>query len=198
MMLLESAGIAGRAYGSAEEFLARPESEHPDFIILALRLPGMNGLQLLQQLRTEMIDTPVIVVSAYADVPSTVRAMKLGAVDLLEKPVDATVMRETIERSLALGQSLRRKRDDAEQVRRRFERLTARELELLQFIVEGHLSKQIAVEMGISVKTVANHRANLMTKTGASNAADLARLFTTYKSSAPPSGDSAPPRQPPG
>ena len=133
-------------------------------------------------LRTDLNDIPVILISAHADVPATVRGMKLGAVDLLQKPIEPTVLIEAIERSLELSRSIFIKREEAEAVRRRFARLTARELELLVLIVNGHLNKQIAAEMGISPKTVANHRANLMTKTAAANSADLARLFTIYSS----------------
>jgi len=143
-------------------------------------MPGMSGLELLQQLRTSMNDIPVILISAHAHVPDAVRGMKLGAVDLLQKPFEPAVLIDAIQRSLALSESLHRDRAEANAIYHRFERLTAREHQLLSYIVEGLVNKQIAIEMGISIKTVANHRASLMGKSGASNAAELARLYTTY------------------
>ena len=184
LMLAQSASLFARAYASAEEFLAEINSapERPGCIVLDLRMPGMGGIELLQRLRTNMSDIPVILISAHAEVPDAVRGMKLGAVDLLQKPVEPSVLIDTIQRSLKLSENLHHQRAQASSVNRRFERLTARELELLVLIVEGHSNKQLAAEMRISIKTVANHRASLMTKSGAANAADLARLFTLYKS----------------
>ena len=183
MMLVESASLTARTYESAEKFLAEmtDEPKHPGCLVLDLRMPGMSGIDLLHRLRTSMNDMPVILISAHADVPAAIRGMKLGAVDLLQKPVEPAVLLETIQRSLKLSENLFRQRADAESVNRRFAHLTARELELLALIVDGHSNKQIAAQMHISIKTVANHRASLMTKTAAANAADLARLFTLYK-----------------
>jgi FixJ family two-component response regulator len=184
LMLADSASLPARAYASAEEFLAEMTSrlEEPGCIVLDLRMPGMSGIEMLARLRTHMNDIPVILISGHADVPDTVRGMKLGAVDLLQKPVEPSVLIETIRRSLALSEHLCRQRAEAKSVNQRFEHLTDRELELLNLIVEGHSNKQIAGERHISIKTVANHRASLMTKTGAANGADLGRLFTLYKS----------------
>jgi len=184
MMLVESASLTARTYESAEKFLAEmtDEPEHPGCIVLDLRMPGMSGIDLLQKLRTSMSDMPVVLISAHADVPDAVRGMKLGAVDLLQKPVEPAMLLETIQRSLKLSEHLHRQRAEADSVNRRFAHLTAREMELLQLIVDGHSNKQIAAQMHISIKTVANHRASLMTKSAAANAADLARLFTLYKS----------------
>ncbi len=175
-MLAQSASLPMRGYQSAEEFLAEANVARPGCIVLDLRMPGMSGIELLQQLRAEMVDIPVILISGHADVPTAVRGMKLGAVDLLQKPVEPEVLIEAIRRSLDLSASMHHRRCDQESVRQRFESLTPRELELLTWIVQGHSNKRIAFDMGISIKTVANHRASLMTKTGASNAADLARL----------------------
>jgi two-component system response regulator FixJ len=182
MMLAESASLSARVYESAEKFLAEMTSgpDQPGCIVLDLRMPGMSGIELLQGLRTSMNDMPVILISAHADVPDAIRGMKLGAVDLLQKPVEPAVLLETIHRSLKLSEYLHRQRARADSVNRRFAHLTARELELLELIVDGHSNKQIAAHMHISIKTVANHRASLMTKSGAANAADLARLFTLY------------------
>jgi len=186
LMLAQSAALAARAYASAEEFLAEIPSaaDCPGCVVLDLRMPGMSGIELLQRLRAASSEIPVILISAHADVPDAVRGMKLGAVDVLQKPMEPTVLLETIQQSLQLSQHLHRQRAEAASVGRRFANLTARERQLLQLIVDGHSNKQIASQIGISIKTVANHRANLMTKSGAANAADLARLFTLYQSNA--------------
>jgi two-component system response regulator FixJ len=179
-MLVESASLIAQAYESAEAFLAEPAADHPGCVVLDLRMPGMSGIDLLQHLRANMNDIPVIIISAHADVPVTVRGMKLGAVDVLQKPAEPSVLLSSIKQSLALSQALYQQRQEAQAVRQRFENLTAREMELLALIVDGQANKQIAKTLGISIKTVANHRASLMTKTAAANAADLARLFTVH------------------
>jgi FixJ family two-component response regulator len=181
-MLAEAEGLVVQTYESAEEFLAGKEPAHPGCVVLDLRMPGMGGLALLQRLRTDMNDIPVILISAHADVPDTVRGMKLGAVDVLQKPVEPSFLIDAIRRSLVVSKSLHQERAEADSVRERFAHLTTRELELLQLLVDGRSNKQIALEMGIAIKTAANHRGNLMAKTGAANAADLARLFTLYNS----------------
>jgi two-component system response regulator FixJ len=186
-MLVESASLAATAYESAEAFLAESDADHPACVVLDLRMPGMSGLEMLQNLRANMNDVPVIIISAHADVPATVRGMKLGAVDVLQKPVEPAILLDTIRQTLSLSQSLFQQREEARSVSQRFENLTNREMELLALIVDGQSNKQIARTLGISIKTVANHRASLMAKTGAANAADLARLFTTYTSLARPS-----------
>lgn len=182
IMLMETESIAACAYTSAEEFLEQCDAHGPGCLVLDLRMPGMSGLELLQRLRSTDNDIPAILVSAHAEVPDAVRGMKLGAVDLLQKPVEPAALIEAIRRSLQLSESHARSRAESHAIRQRFERLTARERQLLKHIVEGLVNKQIAVQMGISVKTVANHRASLMTKSGAANAADLARLYTMFTS----------------
>jgi len=181
-MLVESVSLHASAYESAEAFLAETNADHPGCVVLDLRMPGMSGIEMLQNLRANMNDIPVIIISAHADVPATVQGMKLGAVDLLQKPVEPSVLLEAIRHSLALSQSLYQQREEARSVGQRFEHLTAREMELLGLIVDGQSNKQIARTLGISIKTVANHRASLMAKTGAANAADLARLYTIHHS----------------
>jgi len=181
-MLLAAASLTARTYHSAEEFLVHADLNPPGCIVLDLRMPGMSGIELLQRLRTEMVDIPVILISGNADVSTTVHGMKLGAVDLLQKPVEPSVLIDAVRRSIDSSRAIQRRRISNQSMRQRFEALTRREMELLKLIVTGQSNKQIALELGIAFKTVANHRANLMTKTGASNAADLARLFTMASS----------------
>jgi FixJ family two-component response regulator len=190
-MLIESASLPVQVHDSAEDLLSHANLHEPGCIVLDLRMPGMSGIELLQRLREEMIDIPVIIISGHADVPTAVRGMKLGAVDVLQKPVEATVLIEAIRRSLDLSVALHRRHLSDLSVRQRFAGLTPRQLELLRLVVDGKSNKQIAIAMGISVKTVANHRASLMTRTGATNAAELARLYTIADAA---SADVRPPR----
>jgi two-component system, LuxR family, response regulator FixJ len=177
-MLIESASLPVRAYESAEEFLSDADLKIPACIVLDIRMPGISGIELLQRLRAEMVDTPVVLISGHADVPTTVRGMKLGAIDLLQKPIEPSVLIDTVQRSIDASLAMHRHRTHDDSIRQRFDALTQRESELLKRIVQGQSNKQIAFELEISVKTVANHRASLMNKTGAVNAADLARLYT--------------------
>ncbi len=186
LMLAESEAIPASAYASAEEFLADFSPVKPACLVLDLRMPGMSGLELLQRLRVGAREIQVILISAHAEVSDAVRGMKLGAVDLLQKPVEPGALIDTIRRSLELSQSLTRSRIEADAIRQRFDRLTERERQLLKHIVDGLVNKQIATRMGIAIKTVANHRASLMAKSGATNAADLARLYTMYSAQIDP------------
>jgi two-component system, LuxR family, response regulator FixJ len=178
LMLIESASLQARAYELAEEFLGEVDHDQPGCVIADLRMPGMGGLELLQRLRAEMFDIPVILISGHADVATTVRGMKLGAVDMLQKPLEPSVLIEAVRHGIEASRAMHQRRSSDQSIRQRFQGLTPREMELVKLIVSGQSNKQIAIEMGISIKTVANHRASLMTKTGASNAADLARLYT--------------------
>jgi FixJ family two-component response regulator len=184
LTLVKAASLEAREYECAKDFLAAntAESEHPECIVLDIRMPGMSGIDLLHSLRSNLSNIPVLLVSAHADVPATIRGMKLGAVDLLQKPVEPSIFIEAIQRSLKISEGLKLAQAEAASVSRRFERLTARELELLGLLADGHSSKQIALNLKISIRTVGNHRTSLMAKTGAANAADLARLFTRCRS----------------
>jgi two-component system response regulator FixJ len=175
-MVMQAASIPTCVYESAEAFLSDLNPEMQGCVVLDLRMPGMGGLELLRHLRETHHDIPVIVISAHADVPAAVRSMKLGAVDLLQKPFEPQMLLELVRRALASGVEIHHRRMQEDAVRKRLSELTAREMDLLKLIVAGHANKQIATLLSISVKTVANHRANLMAKTGALNAADLTRI----------------------
>jgi FixJ family two-component response regulator len=178
LMLITSASLTAQAFASAEEFLEYAGDSETACILLDLRMPGMSGIELLQRLRSGGDPTPVVLISGHADVPTTVRGMKLGAVDVLQKPVEPSSLLQAIRGALRQSEQMREQWQMTRSIRQRFEDLTARELELLRLVVDGQANKQIAADLGISIKTVANHRANLMAKTGALNAADLARLST--------------------
>jgi two-component system response regulator FixJ len=175
-MLLQSANLKTLVYDSAEAFLDDYHANHCGCIVLDLRMPGIGGIELLQRLSAIQCDMPIIIISGHADVPTAVRGMKLGAVDLLEKPFEPAKLLAAVQHALASGMANREKSQELSAIRQRMAHLTPRELELLKLVVVGSSNKQIAYQLGISIKTVANHRANLMAKTKALNAADLSRL----------------------
>jgi len=175
-MLLESASLPVRVYESAGAFLDEAKVDQPGCLVLDLRMPDMGGMELLQKLSSSGMIMPVIIMSGHADVPTAVRGMKLGAIDVLQKPFDPKVLLETIRRSLDSSVESHRKWVEVQRIRERVAELTPRELDLLKLLVAGRSNKQVANDLGISIKTVANHRANLMAKMGALNAADLTRL----------------------
>jgi two-component system response regulator FixJ len=175
-LALQSAQLPARAHASAEEFLADYQPDAPGCIVLDLSMPGMSGLELLKHLRARGVQLPVLVVSGTATVPKAIEAMKLGVVDFLEKPADHRTVLQKVQEALAKDASQRAGSAEVGAIRRRFAALTERERELLKLLINGRSNKQIADDMGISIKTVANHRAHLMEKTGALNAADLVRI----------------------
>ena len=179
-MVLESADLPVRLYASASAMLDDLSSSVTGdccgCVLLDLQMPGTTGIELLRRFRELGYDSPVIVVTGTATVLSAVESMKLGAVDFLEKPIDHRTLLNKVQQALAAYAAKRAEASEVEGVRQRMSNLTERELELVRLIIQGLANKQIAVEMGISIKTVANHRANLMAKTGALNAADLVRM----------------------
>jgi len=175
-MALESAQLPVQAFESAESFLAVYQPGTTGCIVLDLSMPGMSGIELLRHLRSKEIHLPVLVVSGTATVPKAVEVMKLGIVDFLEKPADHRLVVQKVQEALAKDAVQRAGAVEIDSVRQRFAALTERERELLKLVINGRSNKQIADDMGISIKTVANHRAHLMEKTGALNAADLVRI----------------------
>jgi two-component system response regulator FixJ len=170
--------IPASLYASGAEFLSRGVAAKSGCIVLDLKMPGMEGLELLERLRGLDCQLPVIIISGHADVADAVRGMQLGATDLLQKPFKIDKLVSLVRTALASNAAALEEQEKSNQIRARFEALTPRELEMVQHIVAGSSSKAIARSLNISVRTVANHRAHLMAKTRASNAADLARLAT--------------------
>jgi FixJ family two-component response regulator len=174
--LLEIAGFRTRAYASTGDFLLNPPGDEPGCVLLDVHLPGPSGLDLQAGLQRHGIGLPVIFLTGHADVPTSVRAMKAGAVDFLEKPVNRETLLEAIRRALAFDAAMRAARDEAQLKRARLDALTSREREIFDRIVSGKLNKQIADELGIGLRTVKAYRAQLMIKLGVSSAAELGRL----------------------
>lgn len=174
--LLEDAGYAVRAYTRAEELLARGAALEPGCIVSDVRMPGIDGLTLLQRLRAAGSALPLMLITGHGDVSMAVAAMKSGAVDFLEKPFEADALLAAVEAALRPRQS-----DigtvDAETARRILQRLTSREYEVFKRLVAGKANKEIAIELGISPRTVEFHRAHIMEKMAVKGVPDLVRLW---------------------
>lgn len=171
--LLESSGYQVCAYDSAETFLDAYRAEMTGCLVLDVRMPGMSGLELFEELRQRHCTLPVIFITGHGDVPMAVAAVKRGAVDFIEKPFGDRAMLGLIEESLARERDSRQQRQLEAETARRLADLTQREREVLDLIIAGKLNKQIADLLGISIKTVEVHRARVMEKMGASSLAEL-------------------------
>lgn len=181
-LVLTSAGFQCRPFDSAAAFLEEFDPATPGCLVLDLHMAGMNGLELLERLRTDGVLIPVLIVSGTGTIPSAVKGMKLGVEDFLEKPVHPDVLLQKVRDALAKDMARRAESANIEPIRRRFATLTQREKEILVHIVEGLPNKLIAREMSISIKTVENHRARLVSKMEALNTADLVRMHMLMQS----------------
>jgi FixJ family two-component response regulator len=174
--LLESVRLLTRFFTSAQEFLDSYDPEQPGCIVLDVRMPGMSGLELLDRLVAEAASLPVILLTAHADVPMAVRALKTGAVDFLTKPFNSQVLLDRIQVALEKDRQRRTTRRQIAHVAARFAALTPREREVMTLVVGGCSNKEIAAALGVSAKTVEAHRNKVMEKTEAGSVADLVRL----------------------
>jgi RNA polymerase sigma factor (sigma-70 family) len=170
--LLESHGLAVEAYPSAEAFLEAVR-EPSGCLVLDVRMPGMSGLELHDRLVARGGRLPVIFVTGHGDVPMAVSALKKGAVDFIEKPFAEKDMLRLVEQCLASEQARRAREREQSELRARLASLTQREREVMELVVAGKLNKQIADELGISVKTVEVHRARVMAKLAVGSVAEL-------------------------
>jgi len=176
-LFLVNEGLNVRSHSSANEFLAAVEADRPGCVVTDVRMPGMSGMELLAHIAARGLALPVIVITGHADVPLAVRAMKQGAIDLLEKPFKAEELIAAVRRGLALGKDSRLNGTPVEVALARRATLSARENEVLERLVRGQPNKVIAYEMGISPRTVEVHRANVMKKTQAGSLSELVRMF---------------------
>ncbi len=176
-MFLANEGLEVRTYPSADAFIAVLDSAPPGCVVTDVRMPGMSGMELLAEIARLRLAMPVIVVTGHADVPLAVRAMKSGAVDLLEKPFKAADLIDAVARALEVGRNSQRNVLSAQEAQARLATLTMRETEVLDRLVRGQPNKIIAYEMGISPRTVEVHRANVMKKTQAGSFSELVRMF---------------------
>ena len=180
--LCEAEGLAVETYASGAEFLAAFDQRRRGCLFLDLRLGGVHGLDVQDELRRREARLPVIIMTGYGDVSSSVRAFRAGAVDFLQKPVAAGAL---LQRIRGLIEDDRRERDAAaaiSDVQRRIDSLTLRERQVMQGLVEGLISKEIAYELGISTRTVEGHRRAVLRKMGVTSAAQLVRaVISVYR-----------------
>ncbi|HJS38818.1 MAG TPA: response regulator [Burkholderiales bacterium] len=183
-LLLELQGIAARAYASAEAFLEAYEGQ-PGCVVVDLRMPGMSGLALQAELKRRGIALPVVMVTAYGDVPTARAALKAGAFDFVEKPIEEDRLLATLEAALRMAQAERATAEELADFRARLERLTAREREVLDMVVEGRHNREIAEALAISPRTVEVYRARMMEKLHVRRLPDLVRLMLRQQPRAP-------------
>jgi FixJ family two-component response regulator len=176
LRLLDAAGFEARGYASTGDFLLYPPPDRPGCVLLDIRMPGPSGLDLQAALQRQGVPLPIVFLTAYGDVASSVRAMKAGAVDFLAKPVKRATLLDALRRALARDASQRAERDEENRLRLRFASLTPREREVFERVAAGRLNKQIADDLGIAERTVKARRGQLMAKLGVRSAAELGRL----------------------
>jgi FixJ family two-component response regulator len=174
--LLHSAGYQTETFASAEGFLAQSRFDAPGCILLDVRMPGLNGLELQQALTAADRQLPIVFITGHGDVPMSVRAMKAGAEDFLPKPFDDEELLKAVAQALNKSQREQNERTEVAEIRKRLSSLTPREREVLCHVVAGQLNKQIAADLSIAEKTIKVHRARVMEKMGASSLAGLVAM----------------------
>jgi FixJ family two-component response regulator len=176
MFLLKSSGHEGYPCASAKEFLDAYDRKRPGCLVLDVRMPGMTGLELQEMLATTGIDIPIIIMTGHGDISMAVKAMKTGARDFIEKPFDNQLLLDRIQEALEQAHQRWTEREQAADISSRLAQLTRRERETMDLLVRGRLNKQVAAELGISVRTVEAHRARIMDKLDARSLSDLVRM----------------------
>ncbi len=180
--LLKSVGLAARTFASAREFLDGYQPRQPGCVVLDVRMPGMSGLELQEQLNLRGAVIPVIFITGHGDIPMAVDAMQHGAFDFLQKPFRDQDLIDRIQRALDRDARNRAALAQHDRIRGRFESLTPREREVLNLMTRGKPNKVMAGELGVSQRTVEIHRARVMEKTGAASLAQLVRMVLDLES----------------
>lgn len=174
--LLKSTGYEVEAFASAEEFLASEiSSDGPACLVLDVQMPGLSGLNLQEKLVSRDYSRPIIFITGHGDIPTSVKAMKKGAVEFLTKPFDDSKLLDAVQEALQKDSQTRTVLSEQEDIRQRLATLTPREHEILTHVIAGLLNKQIAYVLKISEKTVKVHRGRVMEKTGVESLAELVR-----------------------
>ena len=174
--LVRSAGLRVEAFGSAEEFLQRARTEGPSCLVLDVRLPDLSGLDLQRRMVDTNNEMPIVFLTGHGDIPTTVKAMKAGAVEFLTKPLVEGDLLESIRAAIDRDRVIRDHHAETADLRARYASLTPREEEVMAWVVSGLLNKQIAGELGISEETVKVHRGHAMRKMAADSLAALVRM----------------------
>ncbi|WP_456374497.1 response regulator transcription factor [Thiolapillus sp.] len=174
--LIESVGLRVECYASAESFLEAYYPGRSGCLLLDVRMPGMGGLELQEYLRRHEISIPVIIITGHGDVPMSVRAMKEGAIDFIEKPFNDELLLDAIRNALAVDERQRQEQTLRAELASCLATLTPREHEVMEMVTAGKSNKEIASALGVSAKTVEAHRAKVMDKMKASSLAELVRM----------------------
>ena len=174
--LVRLAGLRVQTFPSAQEFLAFPRPDVPSCLVLDVQLPGLSGLDLQEELAKADVQIPIIFLTGHGDIPMTVRAMKAGALEFLTKPFDDEDLLQAIHEAIKRDRVARRERANISTLHHRYNSLTPREQEVMQWVVSGLLNKQIAAELGISEIMIKVHRGQVMQKMQAESLADLVRM----------------------
>jgi len=175
-MLLDTVGLEYQTFGSAQEFLDAYDSARRGALVLDIRMPGMSGLDLQERLIEMGASIPIVFITGHGDVPMAVEAMKRGAVDFIRKPFRDEELLKRINEALELGEEKLKQSEGLQEARAKVESLTPRETEVFGRVASGQANKVIAIELGISERTVEIHRSQAMHKTGSRTLADLVRL----------------------
>jgi FixJ family two-component response regulator len=179
--LVQYAGWKVETFASAEMFLARPPLRAPTCLLLDIGLPDLNGLDVQEQIAIERIDMPIIFITGRSDIPTTVRAMKGGAVEFLIKPLDQELLLAAMQNALARSSALIGQAAELALLRARYASLSRREREVMALVTSGKLNKQVGGDLGISEITVKAHRGRVMRKMGANSLADLVRIAASLR-----------------
>jgi FixJ family two-component response regulator len=190
--LLRSAGLEVETFGSAREFLRAPRADAPGCLVLDVRLPDGSGLDLPAELRDMDLPLPIIYITGHGTIPMSVRAMKAGALEFLTKPFRDEDLLGAIKVALERDQLGRAERSELGEARRRIDRLTPREREVLDLVVAGKMNKQIAARLGTAEQTVKQHRGRVMRKLEVDSVADLVRLVERASGQVPATASAVP------
>ncbi len=174
--LIRSAGLRVVAFSSAQEFLASPRDDVTSCLVLDLRLPGQNGLDLQKRMTELSIQIPIVFITGHGDIPTSVRAIKAGALEFLTKPFRDQALLDAIHQAIERHQTVRQHQADVAEIDHRYETLTPREREVMELVVSGLLNKQVAAKLSVSVVTVKVHRSQVMHKMRAGSLAELVRM----------------------